>query len=301
MIFNEIYSAYYNAVADVLKDAVNGVADEKSIYKSIEKYAFAESVLQLYPALTNGKWKLLKEDFTTCIKNSPTMPLDNLQKRWLRSILDDPRIKLFDFQIKGLDGVEPLFTKEDYEVYDKYLDGDPYEDDKYLAVFKTVFSAIKNGKPLAIKFLNRKGKVMTANVLPKALEYSEKDDKFRLLVSNDRSVKTINLARVVECYEFDGKVFDSFKEDVRLKTAEIKIKDQRGALERAILHFAHFDKRAEKLKDDQYLLTVNYNVEDETEIAIRVLSFGPFIEVLKPLSLRKVIINRLLEQRQFTL
>ncbi|MBO5840951.1 MAG: hypothetical protein J6Q86_05970, partial [Methanobrevibacter sp.] len=44
----------------------------------------------------------------------------------------DPRIKLFDVKFEGLDDVEPLFTPDDYCIYDKYGDGDPFEDEGYI-------------------------------------------------------------------------------------------------------------------------------------------------------------------------
>ncbi|MDE6956829.1 MAG: hypothetical protein K2O96_01850, partial [Lachnospiraceae bacterium] len=42
--------------------------------------------------------------------------------------------------------------------------------------------------------------------------------------------------------------------------------DQRNALERVLLHFAHFEKRAKKIDDERYSVMVNYDKEDETKI-----------------------------------
>ena len=51
------------------------------------------------------------------------------------------------------------------------------------------------------------------------------------------------------------------------------ITDERNALERAMLHFAHFEKQAERTDDGRYILRLKYYENDETEIVIRVLSF----------------------------
>ena len=40
MIFNEIYSAYYNTVAKIIASIINGNADEKTINKIIDENAF---------------------------------------------------------------------------------------------------------------------------------------------------------------------------------------------------------------------------------------------------------------------
>ena len=63
----------------------------------------------------------------------------------------------------------------------------------------------------------------------------------------------------------------------------IEITRERNALERCMVHFAHFEKRTEyDERADKYISTIRYNVLDETEVVIRVLSFGPTIKVVAP-------------------
>ena len=83
MIFNEIYSAYYNAVAKIITAVLNGDTDEKHLNKIVCDNAFGESMLTVLPSLKSGKWQLVKKDMTTPLKHTPTMPLTLLQKRWL--------------------------------------------------------------------------------------------------------------------------------------------------------------------------------------------------------------------------
>ena len=95
----------------------------------------------------------------------------------------DPRIKLFgDFDFDYAD-VEPLFLPTDYIIFDKYSDGDNFTDENYISNFRLILDAIKNKHPLRIETLNRKGNLVGQVVLPEYLEYSEKDDKFRLILS----------------------------------------------------------------------------------------------------------------------
>ena len=77
----------------------------------------------------------------------------------------------------------------------------------------------------------------------------------------------------------------------------MQIVDERNALERVMLHFAHFEKRAERLGDNRYLLRMKYYESDETEIVIRVLSFGPCVKVLEPQSFVNRIRERLIAQK----
>lgn len=75
MIFNEIYSAYYNAVAKIISAIINGNAEEKSLNKIVEENAFAESMFSILPSLKSEKWQLVHADLTTPFKHIPTMPL----------------------------------------------------------------------------------------------------------------------------------------------------------------------------------------------------------------------------------
>lgn len=63
-----------------------------------------------------------------------------------------------------------------------------------------------------------------------------------------------------------------------------------------MLHFAHFEKQAERM-DDKYILRLKYYENDETELVIRVLSFGPYVKVQEPESFVDLIKERLISQR----
>ena len=154
MIFNEIYSAYYNAVAKIITSIISGQADEKNIRKIICENAFGESMLAVWPALKNEKWQLVKENLTTPLRHIPTLPLTTIEKQWLKAISLDPRIKLFDIDFQGLEDIQPLFTSEDYYIYDKYNDGDPFYDEEYIKRFRMILSALKDHQPLQIQMKN---------------------------------------------------------------------------------------------------------------------------------------------------
>ncbi|MBQ7624083.1 MAG: WYL domain-containing protein, partial [Clostridia bacterium] len=203
MIFSELYSAYYNTVARVLKAAQDHPINKEELRSIIGETAFGESVSVIEPALFGEKWQLIKPDGTTPIKEPPTMPLTLLQKRWLKAIYTDPRVRLFTDDLPDFPGVEPLFTQEDVCVFDKYSDGDPFEDKKYVANFRLILDAIRNKYPLKINVLNRKGDTGYLALMPARLEYSEKDDKFRLIGAGSRYGNVINLGRIVRCRPYN--------------------------------------------------------------------------------------------------
>lgn len=299
MIFSELYSAYYNAVAAILKQSLKKPISDMDLRILSDRYAFGESIMTIPDALKDERWQLLRKDGTTVLHNSPRMPMTTLQKRWLKSISLDPRIKLFGGLDIDLDDVEPLFTPEDICVFDKYLDGDNYEDENYIHNFKLILDAVKNQYPIEIVALNRRGEQYSRVVQPDYIEYSEKDDKFRIIGGGTKMGNTINIGRIIKCHIHQGgeKNCCESKNKVKLRSVILELTDRRNALERVLLHFAHFEKQAEKFEDDRYKVTVYYEKEDETEIVIRVLSFGPLIKVVEPNHFIGLIKQRLIEQK----
>ena len=65
--------------------------------------------------------------------------------------------------------------------FDRYADGDPYEEPGYRENFQIILRAMRERKPLFAAYAGGKGRHMTPEVLPCRLQYSPKDDKFRLL------------------------------------------------------------------------------------------------------------------------
>ena len=146
MLFSELYGAYYNTVACIINKAISHPIKSTQIEEIIKEYAFSDSSLEISQAIRKQNWKVLRSDGTTPIKNAPTMPLTILEKRWLKAIKNDPRIRLFLDEPSefDFDDVEPLFLPEDVCVFDRYTDGDPYEDKKYQKYFRMILDAVKN-------------------------------------------------------------------------------------------------------------------------------------------------------------
>ncbi len=298
MIFHEIYGCYYNTVAKMLSFAVRGELTQEKMSRIAHEEAYSESFLEILPALKNEKWQLIDKNLHTPLKCEPTMPMTTLEKRWLKAISLDPRFQLFGVEFTGLDDVQPLFTPEDYVVFDKYSDGDPYESDEYIRKFRTILDAQKRGKKIKISYTSRSGGSRTAVCAPHHIEYSEKDDKFRLITTGCRYAETINIAKITSCEILeDSPVRQVDYRGSEKESLTMEAFDYRNALERVMLHFAHLEKCAEKIGDKHYRVTLRYDRDDETEMVIRVLSFGPMIKVTEPERFVTLIKERLIAQR----
>lgn len=299
MIFSELCSVYYNTVAEILKAAIDHPLGKNELRRIVEERAFGESILNIEPSLMEGRWQLLKRDGTTPIQSVPSMPLTVIQKRWLKAISLDSRIRLFQDELMVLPDVEPLFTEEDICIFDKYADGDNYRDETYIKNFRRILDAVRNRYPLSIDVLNRRGHRTPIILMPEYLEYSEKDDKFRLIGSGCRFGRTVNLGRIICCERYTGaNVIGSNERKLqRPRNVQFELVNQRNALERVLLHFAHFEKQAERIDGQRYKVTIYYDKDDETEMVIRILSFGPMIKVTAPVHFINLIKERLLHQK----
>lgn len=300
MLFNEIYSSYYNAVARILSRAVEGNLTDADLYEAVKDSAFSESIAVIPDALKKQTWPLLFEDNSTPIEHTPTMPLTELQKRWLKALLCDPRIQLFSPCAEGLDDVKPLYTPDVFVYYDRYSNGDPFDDPNYISNFKTALTALRERRRLQIRFTSHHGERLSLNCIPKRLEYSQKDDKFRLETVAYRKRFTINLSRMTSCTLL-GQCTDSewnTSADAKKRELIIELTDERKALERVMLHFSDVEKETRKTDEKHYLFRISYYPEDETEMLIRVLSFGPMLRVISPDSFIEQIKERIKKQNE---
>ena len=299
MLFCEIYSAYYNAVACLINKAIDGELNSKTAIEIVSEKAFSESFIYILEAIKNEQWQIITKDFTTPIKNKAAMPLTTLQLRFLKAISQDKRFKLFAEEINDLEDVEPLYLSSDVRYFDIYGCGDNYESEDYIKIFKTILCALRNNRRIKIEYESPKGHKISNTFTPRKLEYSEKNDKFRLQCQYNNNHTTINLGRIknIEMLDkFNPERLKPFKRKKR--SVVLEIVDERNAMERCMLHFADFEKVTKSLADNKYQMQLKYYLDDETEVLIRILSFGPVVKVLEPQCFIELIIERIEKQKK---
>ena len=297
MLFHEIYSSYYLATASILKEAIRGNLTGKSLNALVQEHAFGESLLTIPDGLKGEKWRLLHKDFSTPLEEEPVMPLTLMEKRWMKSMMLDPRIQLFEPDMTGLENVEPLFTPDKVVYYDRYLGGDDYQDHEYIRHFRTILQALRESRNLYISFESRLRAHLNLVVTPYCLEYSEKDNCFRLVAAGWKRRWVIKLSRITEC-EFAYKDEPMRLKEANTDTVIFELEDRRNALERVLLHFSQLQKETKRLDERKYRVTLKYDHQDETEMVIRILSFGAAIRVLEPERFICLLRERIEKQKQ---
>ena len=296
MLFHEIYGKYYQTVAKILNTALErGTVSRREILDIVSGSAFSESSMYIPHAL-GSSWFLLQPDGSPVLRNPSEWPITLTEKRWLKALLQDPRIRLFGLTDRGLEDVEPLFTQEMLCRFDCYADGDPYEDPVYIRIFRDLTRAITQKRKVRVRY-NSTGGPTEHSCIPCLLEYSEKDDKFRLLATKNGKTVILNLSRMCDVELLEAAELPEQLPQPRKGTLVLELRDQRNALERAMLHFSHLEKETVQLEHGRYRIVLRYEPRDERELLIRILSFGPMLKVLEPESLAQQLRQRIEKQK----
>lgn len=331
-LFDKLYCCYYQAVRQILEESACSPVSKKRMEEICEAAAFKESALSILPQLTDrdGTWSCLlhkTEDglFSSALGDKTLKaPLSHLQKAWLSSICQDPRFLLFFTEeerdlIKA--DIPALYQEEDFYYYDRFQNGDPYSSAMYREHFRTILAGLSEKRLLKLSYKGKNQLLTDLKVLPVRLQYSSKDDKFRLLCMRPRNGRnslpyTLNVGKILSCRLAGApqpvKENDSASEPsseppslsvFSQKAAEpavIEIDGRRNSLERCMLKFADYEKHT--VYDEEkgvYICSVYYDIQDETEFLIDLLSFGPVIRVLGPERLVKQIRKRVTRQHRW--
>ncbi len=332
-LFHKLYSCYYQAVRQILAEASLSPITRQQMTELSIKYGFLESSLSIIPRLMTGEWPLLltisspprapKSDtvYRSLLMHPDalfpgSLPLSRLQKSWLKALLKDPKIQLFlsTAQIEALEdwlsSVSPLYQQEDFDYFDQYLDGDPFDSPALQRCFKTILAALQQKKALILAYKNRHGQISTFTAAPYQLQYSLKDNKFRLCCLKHarqgfRQNTILNLNRIQACHlshedtppEAFGYSFHPIHRSP--KPVVIEISGERNSLERCMLHFANYEKHTQYQEETKsWLCSIYYDLADEAELLIDILSFGPVIRVLGPESFLAQLKSRVERQHE---
>ncbi|MDR2940192.1 MAG: WYL domain-containing protein [Clostridiales bacterium] len=309
-LFSEVYSTYYLSVRKILEEAYKKKhLTTEEVKNIIDRYAFSESAFFIAPNIEewgffdkgdNYKPKLNTEGYE--------LPITNLEKCWLKAILKDSRIGLFlnKEEIEeingGLGSVGELFDYGDFHVFDKNTCGDDFKDEGYIKNFRMLLDSIRDNNTVEIEYKN-KNNVLTENkYFPVSLNYSAKDDKFRLiafrLFDKRRKQLKLNLSSIVRVNICEGmQNFKGWKDKPKSHIV-VKISNKRNALDRFLLQFAQYEKESSVSGDGSCLSKIYYDKDEETEILIRILSFGPVLKVLGPEGFVDQIRQRLRRQHR---
>lgn len=304
MLFHESYGVYYNAVSKIINLILEQKLDEHSMFEVIENTAFQETAYILEKKLVDKCFCgiLYQEAYgelpKTEIRNTVKLPLSKIERDWLKTISLDPRIKLFEISFPDLDDAVPLYNLEDIVYCGRYYDGDDYNSDQYIKNFKTVFSSIKAHNYLELHYNSLSRGYCNEIVQPLYLQYSSREDRFRLIANNENELYTYNIARIEKCNSISEKFqFDEYSQEFERSYAEILVKNQRDTLERLLLFFSHLDKKTNRVDEQLFKVTLFFTKRDYKEVTAQLLSFYPMIEIVGPEYIKERYYEKIKKQK----
>lgn len=311
-LFHEIYGNSFRAVKEILNEASKKSLSEKEMIELLQRKKLSNVSYFVISNLIGGKWNLLKKEgnkWGSKVVPLKELPLTKLQKCWIKSILEDERMNLFlekkeieDLKMQ-LKEEKEIFHTEDILYFDQYEDGDNFKNKKYQHHFKQIEKAIKEKKLLNISFYNRRKKECNGIFIPYHLEYSLKDNKIRVytvrILSNSKDPMILNLSRIIEVSQLKDS-YDLKRIPQRKLCKEpivFELSKERNSIERAMLHFANYEKKTEyNPNTEKYICSIYYDKNEETELLIRILSFEPMAKVLEPKHFLKQVKQRVKKQ-----
>ncbi|MDE6798456.1 MAG: WYL domain-containing protein [Ruminococcus sp.] len=310
-IFHEIYSNYFRIASEILKFP-EITRDSKN--KIISELGFTETNAHIPDDL----WGLLQKNqygnYIPVIKNKPVSILTGIQKRWLMAKLESPEILLFlekntiDSLKKRLGNVKPLYSEKHFRYTDRFSDGDDFSDMNYQKNFRKIVSAVKKHEVTEINFVSRNNKNLKGLYIPLKIQYSPKNNRFRILAFSVQKYRTsiINIGRITDIKN-TGMIFTEnisveryFNEHKCREPVTVRVSTGRNTTERFFMEFAPYEKRTEYDSETGVcMVQLWYDRQDETELLIRLLSYGAMLEIVSPPDFRQKAKERI--DRQYEL
>ena len=250
-----------------------------------------------------------KETFVTTLPQLQHLPFTKAEMRWLHTIVEDSRINLF-LSADEIDRIKTVLSRYPViysDVYfscvDQYADGDSYDqtpentcEGKPVYCFRMIRQAIRENKTIKILYRSKKHRDDDPRdyiVYPLKVEYSELDNKFRILAYSKRETGWVRqqhlLSGIIGIEMPEQNVlpptqcdWSHFTQLVK-RPIEVMVADdiETNALERFMIAFSIYKK--ETVSDSRTgICTVRiwYDPDDEKEVLLKIRSFGKSVLVL---------------------
>lgn len=322
-LFHEIFSAHSAALANaVLKGSGQNGGDfrellEREVRESFPTYQEQEieETVQAMEEIARASGLLDEEGSTRYVTEQKDyfyelLPITRMECRWLVTALEDPVSEMFlpedirrrlvtfmeeqvPFAIRSLP-VEYICYFDRYHTYG----GTIHQNGKNSMTKEErenagiLYEALRLEKKLRVTYRNGRGEKRCRVSGPACLEYSLRDDQFRIWDRfrnrDEEKVGKINLSRILavekteESYSRMEVQKISIEEEERA-TVCLKVEfyeGKRNLPDRILTEFSLWKKKCVyEETTGLYKMSLYYPKEDEKEVLIRLLGYGPYIRV----------------------
>lgn len=326
-LFNELFSKYTIVLANSLLNCSGdncSVNFEKilmeNIKASFEYYTSDEAqrvFSELHAYIKDAELVNDKGQSRFVIEQSDylfdMLPLTKVEVRWLLTVLDDPLSTVFlsSAQLESIKEVlkmAPFDTNkfklgainyyDRYNLEDRMLQGKKniLQNGRFtareLGFLQQIYNAVKAEEKVEIVYKNWRGDTKYASLAPAWIEYSRRDDVFRVwYVQNEKNqIHIINIPRIMSITNRPGEHYDLLEQQKKLESilertmTHIKVEfyqGDRNLPDRLLTEFSLWKKKCTyDVITHKYTMTLYYSSLDEKEIMVRLLSYGAYIKIL---------------------
>lgn len=330
ILFHEIYNRYTGIVCELLHVAQREGLTRSAVSRAIRDKGFFLDNTEFEAAFLNetgrsgrrtgdlDSLELLAEEkghyFTMLPELPRSIPETLSERRWLKALLSDSRLRLFlqdntrTALEERLGGVSELYGAEQILFKNNRTSGDPYTDSDYIRRFQVILGAIQQRRWLRVANGLPDGRLRRTLLMPLRLEYSVKDDVFRLCGAvPDASPYlpvSMRLSRIREVEETgeDGPEISYLDLLQGLKAPEfarLVIDPSRNGYERFLHFFSNYTRRAKYDESTRRLdVELDYYTFDENELIVSILAMGPIVKAIGPEGLKGKLLERYRKQAE---
>lgn len=311
-LFNDYKNRYYRCIQNIINQIYNGEKYDKKDIRKILHNAYLEEESILVNELVNKNFFKFEDDIVKLrIDYNIPIRLNDLELAYLKMFVEDDEFnKVLDDEIleklkKNLNDVQSLdynkFWKR--ENIDKY--GDSLKNNEIRNNILILEKAILNNKYIKYSSKNRNGDIFENKIAyPYKIEYSIKNNKYRLIIFFDNRAIKINIDSITNIKILEERdVLEKEKIQIQdfIKNRKnigaplvLKIEDNNNTLDRCFNLFSAYDKKYYYDTDNNLILNIYYHNFDEAEIVRDILSLGKSVIVLEPKKIRDKVVERIL-------
>ena len=292
-----------NYVKDLLKNPQYGFVIKE---KEVDNKKQGEKINKKYIFYEYSQKKMKESDLAFY---KDIVPLSEIEKRWLLSVINDSKIGYFlrteeieviqkcmqEEQLKNeknsdeieLTNIKPLPIQY-IKCFDRYYIQDTCQEKKYVMMLTR---AIINSETVFIHYHTSRGNIMKGNYNPILLEFSKDHNRFQGYFENSATKRIVifNLSSIQDI-ENTEKRFDVKQAKENLETyleqqslsTEIQFRNEKNTADRILTEFAPWKKVCTyDKKSGIYQLKIDYLESDQLDLMIRLMGYGPIIQFKK--------------------
>ena len=237
------------------------------------------------------------------------IPLSEIEKRWLLSVLDDSKVDYF-LNREEINAVkksiqENVFTDKTFydkaehihmevlpmkyvKCFDQYHIQDNRKEKEYVMMLA---KAIIDRKTVFIRYHTLTGEIKEGNYNPILLEFSKDHNRFQgyFEISKTNKIVIFNLSNIQNVEDTEEK-FDIEQAKMNLQnylnwqglSTEIQFSDEKNTADRILTELAPWKKKCTYDKNRGiYQLKIDYQKSDQLDLVIRLMGYGSTIQFKK--------------------